>query len=1200
MHAFLGVTAFEFRQGLRRASTWIYFGIFFLLALVTMRAFGGAWPELDMGSRLLFANSPHRVGAMLAFFGLLMVPVTAAVMGNAVYRDFETGIHPLFFASPVPRPAYLGGRYLGALAVNAIIALAVPLGLLLGALFPGLEAERVGPFRADAFLWPMGWLVLPNLVFTGAVFFSLAALTRRMLPNYAGGVLLLLGFGISIRLARELGSERTAALVDVFGITPVGEITKYWTVWERNHLALAATPELILNRLLWLAVGAAVLGTTYALFRFRHAAREGRGRGEETAVPPAPVAPPRAAPDAEVGAAGRLRQTLAVAVRGIREVAWNVYFPVIVGACLAMLALSSRSIGAAWGTNTWPVTYQVLELVTGAFDFFLFIIITFYAGELVWRERELRASQVVDALPLPGWVTVAGKIAALAAVVTALWAVALVAGVAIQASHGYWRFELRQYLTELFLLRLSSSLLMVVLAVLVHVLVNQKYVGHVVLVVYYALSFIIGVVVESRLVDYGSVPATTYSDMNGYGHALAGWAWFQLYWTAWAATMALAAYLFWVRGMETTASMRLRLAGRRATRPVLVAGAALALAVGGLAGFIHYNTDIRNDRPRADEARRVQAAYEKEYKRFESRPQPRIAAARLWIDLFPERREVRLRGTYRLVNRTAARIDTLHVDIANTLAIREMRPVGPATAVITDREKGYYAWRLGRPLQPGDTLEFRFDVAHRTQGFTHETEFGPVVGNGTFFAGDLAPGIGYNPEGELTDEDQRRRRGLPRRPRIARLDDTTAWGNNEVARDADWMEFEATLSTSPDQIAIAPGYLQREWTAGGRRFFHYRMDAPMLNFYSVSSGRYAVRRDRWRGPGGREVAIEIFHHPTHSFNLDRMTRAVKASLDYYTEHFGPYQHRQVRIVEFPRYRAYAQSFANTIPYSEAIGFIARVGADDIDYPFFVTAHEVAHQWWGHQVTGARVQGSAVLSETLAEYSALMVMEQEYGRARMEEFLRYDLDAYLRGRNMERRGEQPLLRVEYQPYVHYNKGGVAMYALRDAIGEERLNAALAAFLRERRFGGPPYPTSRDLLRHLRAATPDSLRPFLADLFEHVTLWDLSTREATATRTDSGTFVVDMVVEARKLRADSLGAEREIGMRDRVDVGVYTAGDDEPIYLRKHVVVPGVQRIRVEVDRPPARAGIDPQHKLIDRQSDDNVVPVTAPGAGRRRR
>src|SRR5262249_20302643 len=189
-----------------------------------------------------------------------------------------------------------------------------------------------------------------------------------------------------------------------------------------------------------------------------------------------------------------------------------------------------------------------------------------------------------------------------------------------------------------------------------------------------------------------------------------------------------------------------------------------------------------------------------------------------------------------------------------------------------------------------------------------------------------------------------------------------------------------TVTTSPDQIAISPGYLQREWMENGRRFFHYKMDAPILNFYSFQSARYLVRRDRW-SRDGNDVAIEIFYHPGHEYDLDRMIESTKAGLDYFTTNFGPYQHKQFRILEFPRYETFAQSFPNTIPYSESIGFIARVRPDDekdIDYPYYVTAHELAHQWWGHQVIAADVQGATLLIETLAQYSALLIMKHKYG------------------------------------------------------------------------------------------------------------------------------------------------------------------------------------------------------------------------------
>jgi aminopeptidase N len=385
-------------------------------------------------------------------------------------------------------------------------------------------------------------------------------------------------------------------------------------------------------------------------------------------------------------------------------------------------------------------------------------------------------------------------------------------------------------------------------------------------------------------------------------------------------------------------------------------------------------------------------------------------------------------------------------------------------------------------------------------------------------------------------------------------------------------------------VALAPGYLQREWEEDGRRYFHYAMDAPILNFFSFLSARYEVVRDSWN-----DVAIEVYYHPGHEFNLERMTGSVKKSLDYFSREFSPYQHRQLRILEFPRYASFAQSFPNTIPYSESIGFIARVKDDDIDYPFYVTAHEVAHQWWAHQVIGANVQGSTVLSETLAQYSALMVMEHEYGKDKMRRFLEYELDQYLQGRSVESKKELPLLRVENQPYIHYRKGSLVMYALADAIGEETVNRALARLLDEWAFQGPPYPTSRDLLAALREETPEELRPWLSDLFEHITLYENRATEAVAREAGGGQYEVTVRFEARKVHAGEQGEETEAALNDPIDIGVFD-GEGNPLYLERHRLDGSVTEITVTVGAEPATAAIDPYHKLIDRHPDDNEVSV----------
>lgn len=428
---------------------------------------------------------------------------------------------------------------------------------------------------------------------------------------------------------------------------------------------------------------------------------------------------------------------------------------------------------------------------------------------------------------------------------------------------------------------------------------------------------------------------------------------------------------------------------------------------------------------------------------------------------------------------------------------------------------------------------------------------------------------------------------------MPKLEDEAARANTYIANDADWLDFRTTICTAPDQVALAPGYLQHESTVNGRRCFSYAMDRPMLNFYAYLSARWEVRKAKYK-----DIPIEVYFDPAHGYNVERMIEAVHKSLAYYEANFTPYQHRQVRIIEFPGYARFAQSFANTIPYSEAIGFIADLrDPDKVDYVFYVTAHEIAHQWWAHQVIGANVQGATVLSESLSQYSALMVMEQEYGRQHMRQFLKRELDGYLSGRGGEAIEEQPLERVENQQYIHYQKGSLVFYRLREEIGEQALNRALKRFLQDKGYQQPPYTTSRELLAYIRAETPADRQQLVTDLFEKISFYDNRVMSASARKRDDGRYDVTLDLHASKQYADGKGKETAGKMDDWVEIGVFANGpsgkerDQKVLYLQRHHITSAAPKITVTVDEKPDEAGFDPYNKLIDRVSDDNRRKVT---------
>jgi aminopeptidase N len=328
-----------------------------------------------------------------------------------------------------------------------------------------------------------------------------------------------------------------------------------------------------------------------------------------------------------------------------------------------------------------------------------------------------------------------------------------------------------------------------------------------------------------------------------------------------------------------------------------------------------------------------------------------------------------------------------------------------------------------------------------------------------------------------------------------------------------------------------------------------------------------------------------------------MVDSVRKTLDYCAANFGPYFHRQARIIEFPRIASFAQAFPGTMPYSESIGFIADLrDPENIDQVFYVVAHEMGHQWWAHQVVGANMQGATLLSETLAQYTALMVMEKEYGRDMMRKFLEYEMDRYLRSRGAETLKERPLLRVESsQGYIHYNKGSLVLYYLKEMIGEEAINRALRDLVSKLAYTPPPYPTSYELVDRLRANTPPEYHYLLRDLFEEITLFSNRALEATARKRPDGRYDVTVRAEAKKFKADEKGNETEVPVADWVEFGAFAKPGKDKKYgrtlFRERVRVDAAAVTRTFVTSElPEKAGIDPFHLLVDRTKDDNLKSV----------
>jgi hypothetical protein len=486
-------------------------------------------------------------------------------------------------------------------------------------------------------------------------------------------------------------------------------------------------------------------------------------------------------------------------------------------------------------------------------------------------------------------------------------------------------------------------------------------------------------------------------------------------------------------------------------------------------------------------------------------------------------------------------------------------------------------------------------VKSHNRGFEDSPSDTGLVQNGTFFNSAAGPVIGYTAMHELTDPNDRRRYGLGEQVLMPPLERhcTDDCRDNYLVGHADWVDADTVICTAPDQIAVAPGSLQREWPQNGRRCFEYKLDHPSLFRFAFMSARYEVAREEWNG-----IKLAIYYDHHHPWNVPHMMTALKKSLDYYTRNFGPYDQKEVRIVEFPRVVPSAFAFPGTIPYSESAGFIAKPHhTDDIDTVFRVTAHELSHQWWGYQVVGAKMQGATLLSESLAQYSALMVMEKEYGPDTIRRVLRYDMDEYLRSRNLEQRKERPLLTVEeQQAYVQYPKASVVLYYLKEMIGQDKVNTALRKLLRQYAYNAPPYPTSWALVEALSEHTPTQYQYLIKDLFEDITLFSNRTLDATARRRPDGQYDVTINIETHKLKADGHGSEAEVAVNDWIDIGAFAKPEKGRMYghtlYRERVHIAQTRSTYTFITSElPDKAGVDPFLLLVDRNPDNNTKNVT---------
>jgi len=1173
---FNAILTYELKYWAKNPSIYLYGFTFFLFALLSVAGNAGVFNEMNENERSI-ANSPFALYTLVALATKLILFIIPSIIGNSLYRDVKNNTHSILYSYPITRLSYLSAKFISSFITLSFIILLFLFGCFAGTQIAGVNKSLVVPFDFSAYLHLLLIYFLPNLLLFGTLVFFIVSQTRNLYTGFITIIVVLIIREIATRLTAGAEISFIAILIEPLGETATYFYTNNWSLSEQNINPLPFSKFIMLNRLLWVAIASVTVYVTYRLFSFsqnpfvfivfkkRIEKKELHYAGQIIKIELPFV-------NYNFTFLSNFYKSWKLSTIEFKSVTATGAFVSIVltGGVFVYVLLSQMN--SPYGVRVLPVTWVMLAFPVLFFSLLINFISFLYAGFLVNRSRATKMFYLVDSTSIPNWVVVLSKLIALIKIQIVLLSLILIIGVTVQLSQGYFHFELLHYILDLYGIHLIGFVIWAFVALFIQSLFTNSWVGlFALIIIYFGLSELPFSGIKKYIYRFNQNPEAGfylgYSDLSGHSHSITAYFIYKLYWLLFALMLFAGSLLLWQRGLVDLFKDRIGIAYKRTNRKIVLP-TTVVLATFICTGFwINRNeTGLPKLLTEADK-NNITAKADKKYISFEKMIQPRIVAVNVSMDIYPEHLTFISQGTYTLINKSNQNIDTLIIqsafDIVTQISINQKTKL-----IINDTIALVKVYKLITTLKPMDSLVIKFNVMNVPNSVFHKNSL--VEKNGTYITSLIYPSIGYR----LNNSER-----LPT--------DSFALNNHNRSVDADFIDFETTVSTSSNQTAIAPGYLQKKWQANGRNFFNYKSTTPVTIDFAFVSGNYEVRKDSYQN-----IPIEIYYHKNHDYNIQHMINGIKATLGYCENNFSAYQHKQIRVIEFARTRGdFAQSFANTIPYSE-LGFIMDIDDTNettLNLPFIGASHELAHQWWGMQAIPADVAGAKMITESMAEYVSLKVFEKKYGKIKSLQLLSRSLNTYLNKQRESTEIEKPLIlnSGNKQSHVPYQKGMLVLNAMSHYIGEENLNAALNKYLQKGRLQKAPYSTSLEMVDFIRKETPDSLRYLLHDLFEQVTCYDNKIINVQSMAFGNGTYEIDIRYSISKFeRNENSKANIPKSLNDFIQIGIYKKGTLLPKEVKMVRVTNSNNHFKFQIDYLPGRIVIDPYCLLIDLKRIDN--------------
>ncbi len=1158
------IFSYEFKLLMKSLSTYIYTACFAGLAMLMLLGTAGFFDgPAASGEVSRFLNSPYEINFILKYFNKFFLFLLPAIVGTTLYKDFKSGTHQLLYSFPLKKSSYLFGKFFSAICTVLLITLTVPLALIGAELILTTANPNIGPMTLSAYARSYTAFVLPNMLFYGAIVF---ALTSKFRSVYAGFIFVLVLFLLQIIVQNLFASDLwLLALLDPFADYAVDYETALWTVNQKNQLHIPLTGAVLRNRLFWGSTCLAVFLVFYKRFTFRQESLSGVGLfSRKNKISQTSEATGISYQNSDVKLQfdfwHQLKTTFALAQNDFKYIVSNKMF-------LFFLAFGILAIIFALGkvTNTgslilMPATRIVLTVPLLFFKAIIAVITFLFTGMLMHRARTVSMHQLIGATAAKNWTLIASKLMAMVQVQALLLLIMMICGICLQVYNGYYHFEFGLYIYHLFCLVLPSLFVWALLSVFIHTFAPNPYVGiFVLLLIWVGKDMLPEAGINTQLLAFNAAPMMKYSDLNGYGSALAGHLLMLAYWLSVTAGLGLIAYLFMKRQETNTFKERFQIAKTRISKSTILAFALGTTMVAVLGLKIAKEEALAAVRT---ESKMVLTQFQEQFGHYEGFNLPKIIDVKLELDLFPEQQSFSAKGSYTLVNKSQAAIDTLLVKTGYD----EMTDytINIPTQLIEQHEQmQFQVLHLEQSLLPGDSLKMEFEIASRPNTLFERNN--AVLSNGTFLQEDILPRFGYFMEEEHMHPSS-----------------ACAKHHKYSSPDADLVNIETIISTSKGQTAIATGVRMEDWITEDRHYFRYKSDQPLKFAFAFNSGSFDTHVEQYNGR-----TLEVFYHPTHTYNLTKMIAGLKAAIDYNEQHFTEYQHQETRIIEFPISEGtLATLMANSIPTSEARFLINQKDDDEkIDLSFYVPAHELTHQWFGNQLAPSAALGAKVLTESITEYITLQIYRNHYGTAKALSFLNQQHLRYLKGRTRTKSPEVPLyLAASEDQYLAYGKGTIALNAIKHYIGEEKLNAAIKELLVQYQFRTDQYPGSLDLISILEKHMPQKYQYLLEDYFKAITFYDAKIDNASL-RESENTYQLELDLHLQKYREQEI--QEQLELNDFIQIACY---DEKGNMLAVHTleISENLSSLKFNTEVKPAKIVLDPNRLIIDKDQKDNTI------------